>query len=298
MTVTIDFDPTQAGQFSDEIRLDTADGEQVGVGLAGTAGTPGHLQFSSEDVSFGGVQLRSTATRTFTVTNTGGTDVVINKSKPPFGGSFAALTSLQEGTTLTPGEAITETVSFTPAATGPAAAGSWAITGDDDTGAHLIQFTGTGVPVAGTPTTTTDGMPPPPVGSRPPAVTRHPPASPRAPVIAPRIATSATLAHTLVTYTALVAATSRFTVQRQTPGRRRHGGCVAVTARNRRTAHCLRWVTVARFTHRDRIGATTLRLTSMVAARRLTPGTYRVQSVLFDARGARHVFSVTLRVLP
>ncbi|MGZ4706950.1 MAG: choice-of-anchor D domain-containing protein, partial [Acidimicrobiales bacterium] len=202
VSLTVNFDPTQAGKFSDEIQLDTADGEQVKVGIAGTAGTPGHLQFSSESVGFGDVQVGSSATRTFTLTNAGGTDVVINKSKPPFGGSFAALTGLQEGTTLTPGEAITETVSFTPTATGPAAAGSWAITGDDDTGPHIVQFTGTGVPVGGTTTTTTGGTTaPPPVGLRPPVVTKHPVASPRAPTIVPRVATRATLNRTVITYT-------------------------------------------------------------------------------------------------
>ena len=73
---------------------------------------------------------------------------------------------------------------------------------------------------------------------------------------------------------------------------------MAATAHNRHAARCLRWVAVARFTHRDRVGSTTIRLTSMVASRRLTPGTYRVRSVLYDARGARFVFTATLRIIP
>ena len=57
-----------------------------------------------------------------------------------------------------------------------------------------------------------------------------------------------------------------------------------------------RWVTVATFSHHDSVGANRVRLTSVVAARRLTPGTYRLQSVLWDARGARYAFTATLRI--
>ena len=108
--------------------------------------------------------------------------------------------------------------------------------------------------------------------------------------------TAARLGRTTITYTAVVANTSWFTIRREVAGRRSHRGCVAATIRNRHALACQRWVTKATFTHHDRVGSIRLRLTAMVAARRLTPGTYRLQSVLWDARGTRHVFTATLRI--
>ena len=54
ITVEIDFDPNQAGQFSDEIDV-ASDGEEADVGVAGSAGAPGVLRFASER-RFGAVQ--------------------------------------------------------------------------------------------------------------------------------------------------------------------------------------------------------------------------------------------------
>ena len=71
---------------------------------------------------------------------------------------------------------------------------------------------------------------------------------------------------------------------------------MALTGHASHAARCTRWVTVAIFSHRDRMGVNRVRLTSMVAARRLTPGTYRIESVLLDATGKRHAFTATLRV--
>lgn len=289
VAVEIDFDPQQAGQFTGEIDVTTNDGEDVVVGLGASAGAPGLLQFSSQTVDFGNVQVGSTASRTFTLTNAGGTAVNINKSKPPFGGDFAATTQLNEGTTIAPGQSVTETVTFTPPTTGPATAGTWAITGDDTSGPHMIQFTGTGVTAGGTPTTTTT---PPPTTSHP-----KPIVVPKAPTLTPRVTTTAGLRHTFISYRALVARASTFTIERAVIGRHRHARCVAVTAGNRHAARCRRWVAVATFTHHDRVGVNRVALAAMAAAGRLTPGTYRVRSVLLDTSRGRHVFVVTLRIL-
>ncbi len=143
ITITVTFDPTAIGKFSDQIGLDTNAGDEA-IGLSGSAGLPGALQISNETLGYGQVPLGTSATKSFTVENTGGTAVTITKSKPPIGGAFAASTSLSEGTTIGPGESVTETVTFTPTALGPAS-GSWAINGDDTTGLHQVQFEGTGV---------------------------------------------------------------------------------------------------------------------------------------------------------
>jgi len=113
------------------------------VHISGSAGLPGALSFNSETNEFGSVAVGSTATRTFTITNTGGTTVLITKSKPPSGGDFAPITSLPEGTTIAAGETLTETVAFTPTGTG-AKEGAWTINGDDTTGLREVRFLGVG----------------------------------------------------------------------------------------------------------------------------------------------------------
>jgi iron transport multicopper oxidase len=143
VTVTVTFDPTSVGEFNDQIDLDTSGGDEA-VGLSGSAGLPGALRIEGEANEFGEVALGTTAKRTFTVTNTGGTAVTIEKSKPPSGGEFAATTTLAEGTTIAPGESLTEQVVFAPTALGPASA-VWPINGNDPTGLREVRFSGVGV---------------------------------------------------------------------------------------------------------------------------------------------------------
>ncbi len=154
VTVTVAFDPTQTGTFNDAIGMETTGGNGQ-VGLSGTAGSSGDLHVTSETNEYGPLIVGSTVTKSFTITNSGGTAVTITKSKPPIGGSFAATTSLQEGSTIQPGETVTETVAFTPTAPGYLS-GNWQINGDDVSGLHQVQFSGTGTvpaPVAGSWTT-------------------------------------------------------------------------------------------------------------------------------------------------
>jgi iron transport multicopper oxidase len=143
ITVTVAFDPTQLGTFNDSIGLETTGGNGA-IGLSGTAGASGVLKIANETNEYGKAVVGGTAlSRSFTITNTGGTTVTITKSKPPIGGAFAATTSLSEGTTIAPGASVTESVAFTP--TGPGyASGVWQINGDDTTGLHQVQFSGTG----------------------------------------------------------------------------------------------------------------------------------------------------------
>jgi hypothetical protein len=146
ITINVTFDPTANGNYSDEIGLETTAGN-AGVGLSGSAGSAGVLQITSERNDLGSVAVGAAVTKAFTVTNTGGTDVTITKSKPPSGGAFAATTSLSEGTTLAPGASLSETVSFTPTAPGYAGA-SWVLNGNDAAGLHEIAFSGTGTVAA------------------------------------------------------------------------------------------------------------------------------------------------------
>ena len=143
VTITVAFKPTATGTFSGEIGLETTGGNRA-IGLSGSAALPGALQIGNETIEYGQVLLGSSESKSFTVTNTGGTAVPITKSKPPALGAFAATTSLPEGTTIRPGESVTETVKFTPTSTGLASA-VWAINGEDTTGLHEVKFSGDGI---------------------------------------------------------------------------------------------------------------------------------------------------------
>jgi hypothetical protein len=142
ITITVTFEPTEVGAFSDEIGLETTGGNRA-VGLSGSAGLPGVLQISSEATDYGQVPVGTGATKAFTVANTGGTTILITKSKPPSGGAFTATTSLPEGTTIKPGESLTEEVRFAPTAPG-VASGVWEINGEGSTKVHEVRFTGAG----------------------------------------------------------------------------------------------------------------------------------------------------------
>jgi iron transport multicopper oxidase len=143
VNVNVTFKPTSEGAFTSEIVMETTGGTGA-IGLSGSAGPPGVLAVSSEQNEFGELEVGKTAIKSFTIKNTGGTNVSVTKSKPPSGGAFTATTSLSEGTTIKPGETLTETVSFAPTAAGPTA-GAWLINGNDTTGLHEVKFSGTGV---------------------------------------------------------------------------------------------------------------------------------------------------------
>jgi hypothetical protein len=147
VTVTVSFHPTSEGEFHDELGMETTGGNGS-VPVSGSAGPPGVLKITSEKNELGEVPIGGTASKSFTITNTGGTNVSISKSKPPAGGEFAATTTLAEGTTIAPGETLTETVSFHPTASGPAS-GVWLINGNDTTGLHEVTFSGVGVATFG-----------------------------------------------------------------------------------------------------------------------------------------------------
>ncbi|MGD0454273.1 MAG: DUF1573 domain-containing protein, partial [Solirubrobacteraceae bacterium] len=104
------------------------------------------LKIESETNDFGQVPVGSHVTRTFTVANTGGTTVTVTKSKPPSEGAFTATTSLPEGTTIAPGESLTEQVVFAPTALGTAE-GVWVINGTGTSGLREVHFSGAGTTV-------------------------------------------------------------------------------------------------------------------------------------------------------
>ncbi|MGA2454106.1 MAG: choice-of-anchor D domain-containing protein [Solirubrobacteraceae bacterium] len=166
ITITVTFEPTETGTFNDEIGLETSGGDEA-IGLSGSASPPGTLQITNETVEYGQVQVGSSELESFTIKNTGGSAVPLTKSKPPVGGAFTATTTLSEGTTIEPGESLTETVKFAPTSAGPAS-GVWEINGEKDTnGLQKVHFEGEGLlPPTLTPSTKSLDLGSTPVGGQ------------------------------------------------------------------------------------------------------------------------------------
>ncbi len=143
VVVNVTFAPTVVGSYSSTMEVDSNGGDVV-VAVTGNSAPPPLMSISTTSLDYGSVPLGSTTAESFTVSNTGGEDLTITKSKPPVTGPFSATTALGEGTTLPPGQSLTETVDFTPTALGTVA-DTWSINGDDGQGVRTISFTGTGV---------------------------------------------------------------------------------------------------------------------------------------------------------
>jgi streptogramin lyase len=80
-----------------------------------------------------------------------------------------------------------------------------------------------------------------------------------------------------VTYRLPVAATTRFTVERETVGRKKGKKCVAKTRRNRRAKKCKRYVAVrGSFTHAGKSGSNSFRFTGRISKKKLRPGRYQL----------------------
>ena len=144
IAVGVMFTPRTAGVFTGTIQLRTdapAPGvATVTVPVSASAAPPAHVVVSSTANYFGAVRIGTTATRTVTLTNTGGTTMTITKSKPPArNAGFRNVTELDEGSTIAPGQSIALTVSFRATAPGHFT-DTWFVNGDDDTGLHALTF--------------------------------------------------------------------------------------------------------------------------------------------------------------
>ncbi len=151
VTATVTFTPTAVGNFTDNLVLNTSAGPSS-VPLSGSGGQPPKLQITPLNTNLGNVSLNGTAVASFSISNTGGVDLTITKSKPPASGvGFTAITSLAEGTTIPAGKTVTETVTYSPTTIGTAS-DTWTINSSDSTtGIQQVNFTGTGVAAVATP---------------------------------------------------------------------------------------------------------------------------------------------------
>ncbi len=120
--------------------------------VAITAGPPppGALSMSASTLSFGNVNVGQSANGAFTLSNTGGTALSVTAVSAP-AAPFNAPAPLTVGTTINPGQTLTQNVTFSPTTTGPAS-GSYSITVNDGQPAHVVSLSGTGVTSGGTTT--------------------------------------------------------------------------------------------------------------------------------------------------
>src|SRR5262249_49690998 len=95
-------------------------------------------------IVFGNVLFGASVSRDLTITNTGGSSVTINRSKPPVGRTFQYDNAVPEGTVVAPGRTITVHLTYTASLLGPQS-GAWQLNGTDGAGVRVVSLTGTGV---------------------------------------------------------------------------------------------------------------------------------------------------------
>jgi hypothetical protein len=140
-TATVTFAPLMAGTFMSSLVINSSGGNAT-IPLAGTAGSAPQMVITPLSTDFGTISSGGSSTMSFTVKNTGGTDLQITKSKPPALGPFVATTTLAEGSVVAAGQTLTESVKFSATAAGTYN-DLWVITGNDSSGVQNVAFTGT-----------------------------------------------------------------------------------------------------------------------------------------------------------
>jgi len=107
-----------------------------------TSAPAGHSSITPMTLDFGSVALGQSKTASFTIANTGGSPITLNKAAPP-AGEFAAVSPVGEGTIIEPGKSIAQAVTFAPTVAG-ATSGQYQITADDGQGIQVVGLSGTG----------------------------------------------------------------------------------------------------------------------------------------------------------
>jgi len=145
------FAPTSAGSVTGSISLvSTASNSPLAVALSGTGAAPTLLLGANPtSLSFGSVNVNSNSSLTATVTNNGNSDVKIS-SVTTNGAAFSA-SGLSAGTTLTPSQSATLSVTFAPTATG-SASGSVTVASNATNSPATITLSGNGASASGGPT--------------------------------------------------------------------------------------------------------------------------------------------------
>jgi hypothetical protein len=141
-TFAVKFAPTAAGAVTGNVTI-TSDGSNpnLNIALTGTGVTPGTLSANPTSLSFGTVQVGSSANLSETLTNTGGSTVTISQADVT--GTGFSIIGLTLPTTLTAGQSVTFTATFAPTVAG-VVSGNLAIISDASNSTLNIGLSGTG----------------------------------------------------------------------------------------------------------------------------------------------------------
>ncbi len=142
---TVKYAPLAAGANTGALIITSnASNPSVTVAFSGKAAATGELTSTPSSLSFGNVQTSSNGSQSATITNSGGSDVVISKAAVT--GSGFSITGLSLPLTLVPGQSFTFGVQFAPQTTG-AANGSLVITSNAGVANLTIALAGNGTSV-------------------------------------------------------------------------------------------------------------------------------------------------------
>jgi hypothetical protein len=145
LPVSVTFSPTTATPVTDKLVVKSDRGSvTVAVNATAVSGTA-HLEMPPS-LDFGDVPVGTSATRDFTIKNTGNIPMTVTKAKAPQG-VFTTTMPISEGLVIPPGESAYQSVTFTPTAPGQAGTVDtfYLITADDGQGALKVMLTGKGV---------------------------------------------------------------------------------------------------------------------------------------------------------
>jgi len=134
--------------FNTVATLDTSIGD-FGEAIDGTAAPPAQITTVPNTLSFGNVDVGSSATLDFNLGDQGGFPLTITQSTPPSSQGFTALTNpftqlAGSGNVIPANTSIAESVGFAPTSPGPVTA-TWLFEGNDGSGVQTVTLTGTGV---------------------------------------------------------------------------------------------------------------------------------------------------------
>lgn len=146
-TFVVGFDPQTAASENGNITItSTASNTTLTIPLSGTGVASGTLGSSPTSLSFGSVQVGSNQSLSETVTNTGGTSVMI--SAVAASGTGFSVSGITTPVTLAAGQGATFNVKFTPASAA-SASGNLTVTSNGSNPTLTIPLSGTGTAVAG-----------------------------------------------------------------------------------------------------------------------------------------------------
>jgi len=144
---TVVFDPAASGAVSGSVNItSTASDSSLSIALSGTGASAGSLSANPTTLGFGNVQVGNSANLSETVTNTGGSSVIISQAN--VSGTGFSISGLNLPITLTASQSVTFTATFKPTAAG-AASGSLSVVSNASNSPLNIGLSGTGT-AAGT----------------------------------------------------------------------------------------------------------------------------------------------------